>query len=119
MSGLAEYNESLEVCRRLLSEVKAIAANTGVDITQLAELDTEAPELASISFLTPDVLPMVTILALKEAYDFTVAHSRLTPVEALNRADYYNQAAELLTTEEEPLDVQEAVLRKLLEYAGV
>jgi hypothetical protein len=106
-------------CNTILGQQKAIAENSGTDVIDLSKLVTDSAALAATAFNNPILLGASEVIARKEAYDFSQAHSRLSDVFDRDRASYYSQAVEEITTAEKFVDHQEAIFLKYMEHSTV
>jgi hypothetical protein len=117
---LAEFSSiTIPTCSKILSQQKSIAENSGVDVIDLSSLVTDSASLAATAFNNPRLLGASEVIARKEAYDFSQAHSRLSDVFNRDRASYYEQSIEEITTAEKFVQHQEAIFLKYIEHSTV
>lgn len=106
-------------CKEIITKQIAITSNTGVDDIDLSVLDTDASALAATAFMNPYILGASEVIARKEAYDFSRAHTRLSKVYLRDRSSYYSTATAELDVEDKYVDHQESLFLKYLEFSKV
>lgn len=113
---LAEFNKALEHCRTLLDKQMAIATESAPDDLDLSTFQSDGAGLASQSFVTGANTAPATFIAVKDAYDFVVAHDRMLTYLSRDRAHYYEFAKEALTKDKAGLEELSAVIQRFSLY---
>lgn len=113
---LYEYeSKTLSAIKEIVKKVIDIASNNGVDDIDLSKFDSTADQLASEVFTIVGTNYPIKEIALKEAYDYVLAHKRIIDVNSKDRAFYYEHAAEEYQNTIDYADYYKSVALKGLE----